>query len=63
LTPTILARVLVTVEYLGPAQLSLMARTTNHIDESDDRRHLKYAVSRVQLAPVVFQDLGFAPKH
>jgi hypothetical protein len=54
---------LVTVEYLRPAQLSLMARTTNHIDESDDRRHLKYAVSRVQLAPVVFQDLGFAPKH
>jgi hypothetical protein len=40
-----------------------MTWTTNHIDEPDDGRYLKYAFSRVQLASVVFQHFGFAPKH
>jgi hypothetical protein len=35
LPATILAGALVTVKYLKPAQFLLMARTTNHIDESD----------------------------
>lgn len=54
---------MVTGKYLGPAQFLLMARAANHIDKSDDRRYLKYAVSRVQLASIIFQHFGFAPKY
>jgi hypothetical protein len=60
LSPTILAGVVVTTEYLGPAQLLLITGPLNQIDESDYGGYLEHLVNSVKLTTVVLQHFGFA---